>query len=883
MNRYFITLLLTIILFLSVANLSYATQPPTRPTNQSWSDPLDSHAAIRPDDIHRVPRRDLANYIGQLERTCQFLDRMQEHDPESQDFGGLHEGESVALWAIVESDNTQESIRVWCEYAAYFDDPDRFRDNVDDAWTYLESFPAWDEGADGEMYGLHNSGWGLIAEMGFRTTYQDTSRRFYGINCADHLVEHTPDIIVDMEDQLMPLVAGFAAGTLYEYGVFEDNEEYRNAAIEIGEQVKAWIDADLNHLHNGEVWALSGGTAMWGVLKSVGQADSAETADWAIEVLEEMDVFAGRGNWNNSWNIWYSHAWLEAYRLTGDEDYRANVITIVDSLVAQDGDHDGGISATGGNPDDRDESWVSAYTAWMGLRQLFDVLPDVNASVVQLVTPSSDRPYPVGEPLEFTFQIVNEGSMEEVDIPVKLRGMFEYDTLVTVQGWQPVEVTLPAWTPEGRGEFTLTIFTDYEDDFDRSDDTLSVAFDIRPVAIVSLEASPVDHSYRYDPGCRFDFYNLEIDPEELFFSFEVDSGEVSDSITIMQGFYNVALIPNFPFAPHAIDSFEVQDREEECVAAGWFKFPSVLIVDRNIDSSYVHYYEEALSDLGFLYRRWSSFDMGAIPTDHPGMERFNTIIYFTGDGTEETILEADRQYLAEIEDKNLFITGQNIVDEFAEDEFLRDVLHCERLADDLRAGALDGVPGDALFDGISMLLIGNRGANNQDSPAGIRALAGAVECALYRNHPDTAAAVRWENESGGKGVFFAFGFEGISGQGSNSRSEVMAAILNWFGTPQGVNPSTELLPVSMEMSAYPNPFNSTITIRFVSHTTKAWNATIYDITGRRVNALTGILGNSAIWNGTSSNGSPLSSGMYYVMFEQEGAKIDKGLKVILLR
>jgi len=846
-----------------------------------WSDPLDSYAPIRPDDIHRFPRRDLANYIGQLERTCLFLDSMQEHDEEDQNFGGLHEGEGNRLWGIVETDNTQESIRVWCEYASFFEDPDRFRQNVDDAWTYCDSFPAWDEGPDGEMYGLHNSGWGLIAEMGFRTTYQDTSRRWYGINCADHLVEHTPEIEVDMEDHLMPLVAGWAAGTLYEYGVFEDNEEYREAAVRIGEEVKAWIDGDLNHLHANEIWALSGGTAMWGVLKSVGQVDSAGTADWAIEALEEMDVFAGRGNWNNSWNIWYSHAWLEAYRLIGDDDYQANVITIVDSLVAQDGDHDGGISATGGNPDDRDESWVSAYTAWMGLRQLFDVLPEVNASVVELTAPSSDRPYPVGSPLEFTFQLVNAGYAEEADIPLRLRGMFRFDTTVTVHGWQPVNVTLPAWTPEEAGNFTLTAYTNHRDDPDHSDDTLSISYEIRDTWRTVFYSRSFGGQNRGYPACRFDIYSLEFDQDELFASASVDSGERDIALQLMLGSYKVGLIPDFPFALQIVDSFhnvaEYQNVE------GNFYHPQILLVDHHLDSSYVHYYEDAMNDLGYDFYRWSSYEFGEIPSAHPGMDGFNTIIYFTGDRIEETILEEDRDYLSQVEDKNLFITGQNIVDEFAEDNFLRDVLHCERLSDDLRAGMLEGVQGDELFDGMSMLLIGNQGANNQNSPAGIRAVGDAVGSLMYRNYPDTAAAVRWENESGSKGVFFSFGFEGISGQAGNSRTDVVTAILSWFGTPYEVKPETELLPTSTQISAYPNPFNSSITIRFVSPQAGAWNASIYDLTGRKVSTLTGNLSKSVIWKGVNRNGLPLPSGMYYVTFEHNEVNVGRGLKIILLR
>ena len=88
---------------------------------------------------------------------------MQEHDRQANDYGGLHEGEGRDLWAIVETDNTQEAIRVWCEYALHFDDVELFSENIEAAWVYTDSFPAWEESEPGEMYGLHNCGWGLIA------------------------------------------------------------------------------------------------------------------------------------------------------------------------------------------------------------------------------------------------------------------------------------------------------------------------------------------------------------------------------------------------------------------------------------------------------------------------------------------------------------------------------------------------------------------------------------------------------------------------------------------------------------------------------------------------------------------------------------------------
>ena len=94
--------------------------------------------------------------------------------------------------------------------------------------------------------------------MAYRNTYGD-DRRDYGLTCADYLVENTPPIEVNMEDRLMPLVAGWVAGTLFEYGIFEDNQTYRDEAIRIAGEVKDWIDEDASRLNSNEIWALCGG------------------------------------------------------------------------------------------------------------------------------------------------------------------------------------------------------------------------------------------------------------------------------------------------------------------------------------------------------------------------------------------------------------------------------------------------------------------------------------------------------------------------------------------------------------------------------------------------------------------------------------------------
>ncbi|MDP8238559.1 MAG: T9SS type A sorting domain-containing protein [Candidatus Hatepunaea meridiana] len=860
-NRCFSLISLTLVLVFIFSNSANATPPPSPPYNQSWSQADDDVIYLQIDrNIIRDARRDLDNYIGRFRSVCRFLDTMQEHDRESNNFGGLHEGEGDQLWRIVETDNTQESIRDWCLFATFFDDPETFQVNVDAAWEYAHNYPAWEESEPGEMYGLHNAGWGLMAEMAYRNAYND-SQREYGIRCAQHLVEHTPRIEPDQEDILMPLVAGWAAGTLYEYGIFEDNQDYCDAALRIADEVKEWIDADEDRLNTNEIWALCGGTAMWGVLTSLGKADSSETADWATERLDNMDVFAGRGQWNNSWNIWYCHAWIAAYQLTGEEDYLANAITIVDSLLAQDGDRDGGIPATGGDGDDRDQSWVTAYTGWMGLSNLFEVLPEFDARIVSLVEPVTTRPWPVGEPIAMSFNLINAGAAEQIDIPFHLRGALEIDTIVSVEGWDDHLLMLAEqWTPDEDGEFTFTAYSNHHNDANRGDDTLMFSLTILPVGLLSLNA----HSDDNDPiGCRFDFYNLDLDSTQVFHSYSTDAESGHIEGNLMVGNYRIAVIPDFPYPRRTIDFYEITEGNNPINLT--FDHPPVLLIDRDIDTTHSAYYKDALISNDRTYYHWRSMDLGTFSEQTDG---FHTVIYFTGDRETETLLPADRE---EIESHlagggMLFITGQDISDDLADDSFLEDILHCRHLSDEVRRGVVDGIVDDPIMDSKRLLLFGSSGANNQLSKAGIAPIGEGIACAEYSSHPDTMAAVRWEVESGGRGIFFSFGFEAISGAGNTAdQQEVLGSILNWFETPRYVSPesSVPLLPTHINALAYPNPANGSVTISFSVQLQRSNQIRIFDISGRIIRLMNDVQGKSIVWDCKDNRGIVVPSGVYY--------------------
>jgi len=866
-------------------NSLFATTPLVLPADSLWSNPQDALGPNRPiRPIVPIPDRDLDNYIGQFEQINHFLTTMQEADPENNDFGGIHEGEGDQLWRIVETDNTQEAIRVWCEYGLYFEDTETYRDNIDAAWVYTDNFPAWEESEPGLMYGLHNSGWGLIAEMRYRQAYDD-SRRDYGINCADHLVEHTPEITVNMEDRLMPLVAGWAAGTLYLYGLFEENQEYTEAALEIGSQVKAWIDEDPDRLNRNEIWALCGGTAMWGVLNSLGKADSTETADWAIERLESMDVIAGNGQWNSSWNIWYAHAWVAAHDLTGENEYIGNAEVTVDSLLALDTDNDGGIPATIGDADNRDQAWVSAYTAWMGLTNLFEILPDVDIAMGELLAPALDRSWPVEKNFTFDFTLENRGSNNNVDCPILYTGDIEYNMDIEIEGWQSQSFGIErvnAWQAEEPGEYQINIIANHEQDADRSNDTLSFDLSILPTGSIRIITRSIDG----DPvASQLYLYNIDIDPERKYSDFiTITVGDTLIMATAMAGNYRFLVVPEFPYARQWINDVVIEGNDVFEYDMRFIQ-PNVLLVNQDTDSSRSHYYIDVLESEGYSYHHLNPADNMVQAGFSDG---FSTILYYTGDRDSVTISELYRDEIT-VHQQNggsLFITGQYIADELMDDEFLSSVLHSQHLNDDAEMQMIDGIAGDAVFDGYSMLILGNQGANNQDDPSGIRPANGGISAAQYRNRGDTSAVVRWEDENGARGVFFAFGFEGISGQVGNTRSEVMHSVLDWLGTPLSIGESiTSPLPYRIGIkSVYPNPFNNSVTILSNVFRSDGHYYTIFDMTGRLVIELP--MSNSGIsyWNGADFRQVSVPNGNYFIVLQRQGdSKIYDSVKVSLIK
>jgi hypothetical protein len=100
--------------------------------------------------------------------------------------------------------------------------------------------------------------------------------------------------------------------------------------------------------------------------------------------------------------------------------------------------------------------------------------------------------------------------------------------------------------------------------------------------------------------------------------------------------------------------------------------------------------------------------------------------------------------------------------------------------------------------------------------------------------------------------------------------------------PTGVG---EGVPRSLNLRTYPNPFNPEVQISFVNPSRGMVNATVYDVSGRRVATLVSRImeagSRTLAWNGMDENGNPSASGVYFLRLGAGALRATT--KLVLLR
>jgi hypothetical protein len=834
-----------------------------------------------------APALDSYSYLFEYFQICHFLSLWQVADPGSPNYGGMIEGETGPVAQIVETDNTQEAIRVWCRYAQMTGDLELYRHNIEAAWTYTMNYPAYsEEGSDSDYYRVHNCGWALIAQMKYLDIYGDATYTQYADSCAHYLQTHLLNFNHPnpFYQRLHPLVTGWAAGALYLYGEYTSNQSYINSALQMADQVISWVEADPSRLSTTEVWAMSAGTAMWGICNSQFREDPAYGQTWLATYGSYLDTWQATGEWNNSWNVWYAHAYHYMYDITADETYHEQAVSNVDRLLAMDTDNDGGIMATATDPDTIDQTWVSCYLNWMGIAKIIDGLEDRDAGIIAVLEPDTSHPYMAGDQITVMVIAGNLGNDSLGSVPVGVSGEYSASAFANLpQGGVDTVTFSPPWIPQSNGAFPLTAYTGLIGDQDPSNDSVTIN-------IVVLAQSAI-------AGRVYDSFTQEgIEATLLFYHNMYPSGEPFDSTTsdpitgnyqasVLTGEYRIVVEPVSPYTEREWSGVEVQGGDTTIFDVALIPAPTIL-VDDDAGGSYENWYLSPLENMGVDTYYWNVASDGS-----PGnaLQDFRVAIWMTGSATGITLTSNDIASLVEYLDTggNLLLTGQDLELSLEGTAFLSDYLHGEIGAYSIGNRLLNGVSGDPVSGGLSLLIAGAGGAQNQVTPGVVSAVTGGIEIYHYDSTPPASGAVRYDNGDY-KSVVMTFGLEGASGvAGTNTIQDALESILMWFDpelpAPTAKSPIPQVFSLDQN---YPNPFNMSTMIPFQTSQQSTVSLTIYNLLGQRVRTLLGRQETApgihrVVWDGLSDAGLPVSSGVYFYRLNSE--QFSNSRKMVVLR
>jgi len=265
------------------------------------------------------------------------------------------------------------------------------------------------------------------------------------------------------------------------------------AAVSQGADVKGWIDGAPVVNMAAEYWAMSSGTAVWGVCNSVFRDDPAAGQGWLAANAPLMDTWQNfysvpGYDWDVAWNVAYLNAHFAVWDVTGDVAYFDNGVFLTDALLSYDTDDDGGIISSTADPVTEDMSWVSCYLIKFGVDRLLGAPADRDAGALRFAGMDDGQQFPAGRPLTIQAVATNYGLADLGAVEVRLSGNAGAMTLYADLPFAAMDtVTFHGeWMPPGEGLYTFTAATFLAGDEDPANDAVTVT-----VAVGEGTAAPV--------------------------------------------------------------------------------------------------------------------------------------------------------------------------------------------------------------------------------------------------------------------------------------------------------------------------------------------------------------------------------------------------------
>ncbi len=804
------------------------------------------------------------------------------------DFGGMREGEEDL--DIIQTDNTQEWIRDWSRYGRLTGDIERYRQNIEDAWIYTLNFPAYLEegGANPNYYRVHNCGWGLVAAMEYCKTYgDDVEYLAYADSCARY-IDAWRLSWSNNGTQLNPLAAGYGAGTLSLYGLWRDNAEWVTAAQEIATEIKEWIDTNPNRLNNNETWAMSGGTAMWGVVTALYLDDPVGAQTWIPTVSGNMDTYSGPGQWNNSWTVWYGHAWSAINQALGDDQSLINVKTVTDFLLDQDEvDLDGGIPATEGQ-DHNDQSWTSAYICWYCLETIFDEdMIDYDIALTDISTAPDVPSFWIGDELTIVRCNLANNGLLPISGPNNF-GVVEIDMGDLGSYWAEVELgfgeklehaylTFPPIQIEDLDDIIIDVNLSLNGDSNLENNSGQLVIPVIQPVSVSGRVYDLGSDQGIESSINW-VQTEQVIPRSGGSLTDVDG---SFQILLAPGEYQITATPyEAPYPPQVL-TVTVPESGIENLDFGTPKL-NVMLVSEMADTRQDTLVLNALSRGSYQSFFWDCGVRG-IP-ELEDLETVDAVVWCTGPtgtalGLEATLPQVIKPYLEG--GGSMLLNGDGFLDMFTTDDSdLQDVFGVSAGETDITITLLNGIADHPITLGESMI-VGNV-IFTQHEPDEISAVNGGTEIfhTLTIGLPTTVANI--DQEDGYRTVTCGYNVAAINSDTGGlylTREEFLARSLQWMGI-QTTIPSEdpdELLPESWSIDTYPNPFNPVLNVSVHGPVNERAELLIFDILGRKV----------ASWNLDGSvrkvlwDADGYASGAYFLLLNSSDNQFTR--RVILLR
>jgi hypothetical protein len=831
----------------------------------------------------RANRLDDPADFAQYRLLCDFLAAWQVLEA-GDNHGALLECEGDA--PLYETDNTQEAVRIWSQYALWTGDTARYGERIRAALGYCRRHSAWNEEWDGLLvYRAHNCGWGFQATAVYRQAYGDTSWNWYADSCAIWTTQHplVIDTVGAANLSITPNAQGLAIGGLYPHALYRGRTDWADFAVARGRTIRRFFEVNPARLHTNNSWALSAGTAVWGMGSSLFAAYPDSGAAWVNTYGPQLGVWVTDPNVGHPESAWYSNAQHICFDLTGDSLYWHNAAFITDSLIALDRDHDGGIPRGPGTSDDNDCTWPSSYMGWMGMTRFIDRQTPRDAAALGFISPAPTLPHLAGDSLQVVGRVANSG-FTPLSVLVSVSGPdYREDTLLTMEAGTFREITFPRpWVLADDETLpdtpALHMSVQAPADGNVRNDTVTTLFDIRRSVSV---AGTIRSAMPSGPfPVRIEFYHQSY-PDSLWLAIDqsTDSSFVTGPHRLMAGQNEIRVVPPLR-CMEARQIFDWSVQPNPHVVSLMLPPTDVAVMNDSRSTTLAGYYSSALAPLGLnarLARTGSPFDLSGVPR----------VIWFTGsvqghalDSAEQAALSTYLQHGG-----RLLLTGQNIVDDSAgTGPFLRSTLHCAPGLANVGDNRALGDQVDSIFGTADVWISGSGGANNQTSPSSVIPLTGATPILRYALTGEDVAGVKGRSGQG-RFVFLGFGAEAVTGaEFSTSRQQLFERCFAWLGTPLSVGPRAEL-PAEVTLHPnFPNPFNPTTAIEFSAPRASRVSIDIFNLLGQNVctvfdGAGTGHV-ETVLWDGRNRLGVPVSGGTYICRLRTGTTTLSRTMQLI---